>query len=204
MRATPADANMAPVIGSGGYAPAQPARVRPRVRRIRTSSKAEDYTPQQPAAPIKNIFGGGQPGRASRPSAHGGSDSGQLGQSAGGRALQRRPDRCSRRDDPPPPLPDYDQRRRPDPNYIWTPGYWGGLAGGPTVGCPGCWVAAPYTGSTVDAGLLGLCGQTAIASHHGFLGAAHRLLRRRGLRLRLRRARRLLRRLTGNQRKLLL
>jgi hypothetical protein len=54
-------------------------------------------------------------------------------------------------DQPPPPLPDYDQPAAPADNYIWTPGYWGyaplysGSAGYYWV--PGAWVYPPYYGA---------------------------------------------------------
>ena len=47
---------------------------------------------------------------------------------------------------PPPPLPEYQQPPCPEPNYIWTPGYWAYGQGG-YYWVPGVWAAAPYTGA---------------------------------------------------------
>ncbi len=46
----------------------------------------------------------------------------------------------------PPPLPVYDQPPAPDPNDIWTPGYWNYAHTG-YYWVPGSWVAAPYYGA---------------------------------------------------------
>jgi hypothetical protein len=48
--------------------------------------------------------------------------------------------------DPPPPLPEYQQPPCPEPNYLWTPGYWSYAQVG-YYWVPGVWVAAPYTGA---------------------------------------------------------
>jgi hypothetical protein len=48
-------------------------------------------------------------------------------------------------DNPPPPIPQYDQPPVPEPGYIWQPGYWAyGDYGYYWV--PGCWVQAPAPG----------------------------------------------------------
>ena len=44
---------------------------------------------------------------------------------------------------PPPPLPDYDQPPDPGDGYIWTPGYWDWESAG-YYWVPGVWVEAPY------------------------------------------------------------
>ena len=49
-------------------------------------------------------------------------------------------------DQPPPELPVYQQPEAPDPNYLWTPGYWGYTPVG-YYWVPGAWVAAPYYGA---------------------------------------------------------
>jgi hypothetical protein len=48
--------------------------------------------------------------------------------------------------EPPPALPEYDQPPAPDPDYIWTPGYW---AWGPNgyYWVPGEWCPPPYYGA---------------------------------------------------------
>ena len=49
-------------------------------------------------------------------------------------------------DQAPPPLPEYDQPPAPDPNYLWTPGYWAwGDSGYYWV--PGEWCPPPYYGA---------------------------------------------------------
>jgi hypothetical protein len=69
---------------------------------------------------------------------------------------------------PPPPLPDYDQPACPDPNYIWTPGYWAwGSAG--YYWAPGVWVAAPYVGALWTPGYWGFNGR-AYRWHAGYWG----------------------------------
>lgn len=45
--------------------------------------------------------------------------------------------------DPPPPLPEYDQPPCPGDGYIWTPGYWDYASTG-YYWVPGAWVQAPY------------------------------------------------------------
>ena len=49
--------------------------------------------------------------------------------------------------EPPPPLPEYQQPSCPNPNYIWTPGYWAYGGGGGYYWVPGVWAYAPYTGA---------------------------------------------------------
>jgi hypothetical protein len=67
-------------------------------------------------------------------------------------------------DSAPPPLPDYDQPPCPEPNLIWTPGYWHfGFLGYYWV--PGAWVPAPYTGALWTPGYWGFEG-----GHYGFHG----------------------------------
>jgi hypothetical protein len=48
-------------------------------------------------------------------------------------------------DTPPPAIPDYEPPPVPDPNYIWTPGYWAWGPGG-YYWVPGTWVPAPQPG----------------------------------------------------------
>ena len=55
---------------------------------------------------------------------------------------------------PPPPLPDYETPPVPDPNYIWTPGYWAWGEGGYYY-VPGTWVAAPQPGLVWTPGYWG-------------------------------------------------
>src|SRR5271166_4483990 len=46
----------------------------------------------------------------------------------------------------PPELPVYEQPICPEPNLMWTPGYWAS-ADGDYYWVPGAWVAAPYQGA---------------------------------------------------------
>ena len=55
---------------------------------------------------------------------------------------------------PPPPLPEYQQPPCPEPNYIWTPGYWSYAPAG-YYWVPGVWAAAPYVGALWTPGYWG-------------------------------------------------
>ena len=57
-------------------------------------------------------------------------------------------------DQPPPPLPDYDQPQDPGDGYIWTPGYWAWSPDG-YYWVPGAWVEAPYEGALWTPGYWG-------------------------------------------------
>ncbi|MGO9323916.1 MAG: hypothetical protein ACLP07_05095 [Terracidiphilus sp.] len=57
-------------------------------------------------------------------------------------------------DQPPPPLPDYDQPQDPGDDYIWTPGYWAWSPDG-YYWVPGAWVEAPYEGALWTPGYWG-------------------------------------------------
>lgn len=60
-------------------------------------------------------------------------------------------------DQPPPPLPDYQQPPAPGDDYIWTPGYWAwGPAGYYWV--PGAWVEPPYMNALWTPGYWGFYG----------------------------------------------
>jgi len=47
---------------------------------------------------------------------------------------------------PPPPLPEYNQPQCPGPNYMWTPGNWDYTSAG-YYWVPGVWVMAPFVGA---------------------------------------------------------
>lgn len=49
-------------------------------------------------------------------------------------------------DQAPPPLPEYDQPPAPEPDYLWTPGYWAWGPGG-YYWVPGVWCPPPYYGA---------------------------------------------------------
>jgi len=46
----------------------------------------------------------------------------------------------------PPPIPYYIQPQNPEPNYIWSPGYWGYDPNDGYYWVPGTWVPAPQYG----------------------------------------------------------
>ena len=68
----------------------------------------------------------------------------------------------------PPPLPVYDQPAAPDPNDIWTPGYWNYADTG-YYWVPGAWVAAPYYGALWTPPYWGWYGNR-YRFHHGYWG----------------------------------
>ena len=70
--------------------------------------------------------------------------------------------------EPPPPLPEYDQPPAPDADYLWTPGYWAWSPEG-YYWVPGAWVAAPYAGALWTPGYWGFYGGR-YRFHHGFWG----------------------------------
>jgi hypothetical protein len=154
----PADANMAPANGSA------PAQALGQNDQNPNQQQGEDYgpPPQQQAAPIERVsqssgdpnYGNGQP-----------ADNGQYSdqQAADAYAADLTDAQAS---DPPPPLPDYDQPPAPDPNYLWTPGYWAWGPGG-YYWVPGKLGCGAVYGRAVDAGLLGICGRDTIASTMG-------------------------------------
>ena len=80
-------------------------------------------------------------------------------------------------EEPPPPLPVYDQPPMPAPGHIWTPGYWAWNTYD-YYWVPGVWVPPPQARAAVDAQLLGLRRRRLLLPS-GLLGAACRLLRRR-------------------------
>jgi WXXGXW repeat (2 copies) len=57
-------------------------------------------------------------------------------------------------DEPPPPLPNYEQPDCPGDDYLWTPGYWAWSPAG-YYWVPGSWVLAPYLGALWTPGYWG-------------------------------------------------
>jgi hypothetical protein len=155
----PADANMAPVSGSA------PARVLAQNTQYQPQQQGEDYGPQQ-GAPIERA--------APPPDANGQNygagqnyDNGQLSDQQA-EDLYNSDLTDAEASDPPPALPEYDQPPAPDPNYLWTPGYWAWGDGG-YYWVPGAWVEAPYTGALWTPGYWGYVGNV-YRFHHGFWG----------------------------------
>lgn len=70
--------------------------------------------------------------------------------------------------EPPPPLPEYDQPPCPEPNYLWTPGYWAYSTGG-YYWIPGTWVAPPVVGVLWTPGYWGFVGGVYMF-HPGYWG----------------------------------
>lgn len=162
----PANGNFAPVNG-------QPAQALGQNYQNEAQQQAQDYTPQQPGAPIVR-----QAPQAAYPPDSSNYDNGQPaydnGYDNGQYTDQQAQDAYdadltdAQATEPPPPLPDYDQPPAPDPDYMWTPGYW---AWGPYgyYWVPGCWVAAPYVGALWTPGYWAFVGG-AYRFHHGFWG----------------------------------
>jgi hypothetical protein len=149
----PADANMA----GGGNSAGQPAQVLGESAQEQNQQQGEDYSQQQPAPIVRQ-----------------GPDSGQQGYDNGQTGDAQADDEYAndltdaQASNPPPPLPEYDQPPAPDPDYLWTPGYW---AWGPMgyYWVPGCWVDAPYEGALWTPGYWGFYGGF-YRFHHGYWG----------------------------------
>ena len=136
----PAAANVAqPYTGgsTGGYS-GQPAGA----TNTRVLSSSQSYSPQasgetygydqQAPAPVirQNPSDGGQGAYD-----QGYSDAEEAGEEA-----------IAATDQAPPPLPEYDQPPAPEPNDLWTPGYWNYAQTG-YYWVPGAWVAPPFYGA---------------------------------------------------------
>ena len=154
----PANANLAPASGNGGYAQGPPAQVLAQNAQYTSQQQGQDYGPQQQAAPIERQAPvQGAPNYDNQQAAN--------EQAADLYASDLTDAQAS---DPPPELPDYEQPPAPDPNTLWTPGYWAWGQGG-YYWVPGCWVAAPYTGALWTPGYWGFYGGR-YRFHHGFWG----------------------------------
>jgi hypothetical protein len=70
--------------------------------------------------------------------------------------------------EPPPPLPDYDQPPCPDDGYLWTPGYWHWSPAG-YYWVPGTWVQPPQVGFLWTPGYWAFVGGV-YAFHGGYWG----------------------------------
>ena len=67
---------------------------------------------------------------------------------------------------PPPPLPDYQQPECPQEGDVWTPGYWNYTSTG-YYWVPGAWVLAPYVGALWTPPYWGYTGGRYVL-HHGY------------------------------------
>ncbi|SNS29906.1 YXWGXW repeat-containing protein [Granulicella rosea] len=72
-------------------------------------------------------------------------------------------------DQAPPPLPVYTQPEAPEPDDLWTPGYWDYAPSGGYYWVPGAWVAAPYAGALWTPGYWGYYGNR-YRFHRGYWG----------------------------------
>jgi hypothetical protein len=153
----PADANMAPVDGGGAYAPAPPARALGQNVQYQVQQQGEEYGPQQGAPIERRAPYTGDPNNYD-----------QQADNQQAVNLYQNDLADAEADEAPPPLPYYEQPPAPDPDYLWTPGYWAWGPGG-YYWVPGCWVAAPYTGALWTPGYWGFVG-TRYRFHHGFWG----------------------------------
>jgi hypothetical protein len=149
----PADVNMAPVETAAATQPTgiQPARVLGQRAQNDTQQSAEDYSQQ--AAPIER--------RTPQDDSQSYAADTQADPYAADVTAEEAPQ-------PPPPLPVYEQPPAPDPNYLWTPGYWG-YANAGYYWVPGAWTAAPYTGALWTPGYWGGYG-SGYRFHRGFWG----------------------------------
>jgi WXXGXW repeat (2 copies) len=156
----PADANMAQADAG------QPAQALGQSSQGVNQQQGEEYAQQQPAPIVRQAPDSGQQSYDNGAAANGG-DNGQVDdqQAADDYANDLTDAQAS---DPPPPLPEYDQPPAPDPDYLWTPGYW---AWGPEgyYWVPGCWVEAPYEGALWTPGYWGFFGGF-YRFHHGYWG----------------------------------
>jgi hypothetical protein len=158
----PADANMA----GGGNSAGQPAQVLGESAQEQNQQQGEDYSQQQPAPIVRQGQDSGQQSYDNGAAVNGGDD----GQPSDAQAddVYANDLTDAQANTPPPPLPEYDQPPAPDPNYLWTPGYW---AWGPEgyYWVPGCWVDAPYEGALWTPGYWGFFGGS-YRFHHGYWG----------------------------------
>jgi WXXGXW repeat (2 copies) len=164
--ADPANGNMAP-LPAGQPANAQPpARVLGQSAQGQYQQQGEDYSQQQQQAPAPIVRSDGSYSTdqsAAYPPDGGGELTDQ--QAA---ALYEADLTDAQANNPPPPLPDYSQPQAPDPDYLWTPGYWAWGPGG-YYWVPGAWVSAPYTGALWTPGYWGFYNGF-YRFHHGYWG----------------------------------
>ena len=164
----PADANLATVDGS------QPTQVMGQSAAYTPQQSGESYAPkqqtygsgQQAPAPIVNGNGSRNEAYNYNTQANGYYDSGQQGDDQGSNGSDAYT--YAQTDQAPPELPVYEQPPAPDPDDIWTPGYWG-YANTGYYWTPGAWVAAPFVGALWTPGYWGYDGGH-YRFRHGFWG----------------------------------
>lgn len=161
--ADPADVNIAPVPGytsTGVNTPAQPARVLgERSEYQQQQASGEPYPEQQGQYPAQESYPqASYSDQGAYPYPGENFDQEQAAVDAGQDALYA--------DQPPPPLPEYQQPELTEPGYLWTPGYWSYAATG-YFWVPGAWVAPPYRGALWTPGYWDYSGRR-YRFHHGF------------------------------------
>ncbi len=186
----PAAANLAPVDpnqpqsyqapAQGAYpaqrgvvsqTPPQPPRTRVLGQSQSTGAyqQGESYGQQQPA-PIERApepqndtplqqYGNNPPAQSAYPSAY------QRGDQNFDQTIDQYAEEAPQ---PPPPLPVYEQPPAPEPNYLWTPGYWSYAPTG-YFWVPGAWCAPPYSGALWTPGYWGYT-ENRYRFHRGFWG----------------------------------
>src|SRR5271168_3890207 len=154
----PADANMAPVDNSQPQPTVAPAPAQGQVLGVRSQAQpqqsAEQYAPPQAAPP--------PPTDQTQDQAYQDAQAyDQLDEEGQSQPVEYA-------DQPPPPLPVYEQPVAPAPNYIWTPGYWYWAPAG-YYWIPGAWCAPPYYGALWTPGYWGFY-HGRYGFHRGFWG----------------------------------
>ncbi|HXP10508.1 MAG TPA: hypothetical protein VN828_18545, partial [Acidobacteriaceae bacterium] len=160
----PADANMAPVSGNQPAPAQQPARVLGIRSQSTPEQSSEQYSQPTPQNEAITAAQTAQPSDQNYDqnydyNAPTNYDESQI--DAGQQALEEA-------NQPPPPLPDYQQPEAPAPNYLWTPGYWGYAPAG-YYWVPGAWCAPPFYGALWTPGYWGFFGGRYLF-HRGFWG----------------------------------
>ena len=159
----PADANMA----GGGNSSGQPAQVLGESAQEQNQQQGEDTSQQQPAPIVRQGPDSGQQSYDNGAAVNGGDNNSQPSD-AQAADIYANDLTDAQTSTPPPPLPEYEQPPAPDPDYLWTPGYW---AWGPEgyYWVPGYWVDAPYEGALWTPGYWGFYGGF-YRFHHGYWG----------------------------------
>jgi hypothetical protein len=157
----PADANMAPVDQDQQQtaAPASSAPVPAQGRNVQNESqqRADEYrrTGAQAGAPVDQQ--GDQQDQAAGPDQNDQNAAPDQDDQNYDDQVNAGQEAVEEADQPPPALPVYVQPVAPEPNYIWTPGYWSYAPLG-YYWVPGAWVAAPYDGALWTPGYWGFYG----------------------------------------------
>jgi hypothetical protein len=162
-----ANGNLAPVSDNGGAAPAPETAAPQSAPAYSAPAQSQQQYPQQPQQPAQaqQPQQPQYPAQAQQPQYQ---DQQYQNQDDSGQLAQDVDQIAEYAPEPPPQLPEYQQPPCPDPNYIWTPGYWAyGQEGYYWV--PGVWAYAPYTGALWTPGYWGY-NSGRYGFHRGFWG----------------------------------